>query len=605
MDKGMTPGSGHWPGATRREFLRVSGLIGLAAGSGFSLTGCGLFGDDGAGGNGSGQDGSADTQTLRISFTTVEVLDPQIITNGMWILTRGVLEGLVSQNAEGNDVVPAVAESWEMSEDGTTYTFHLRADARWSNGDPVTAHDFDRTYQRLLSPGSGGTGGTTMGANAYQVSTGIVGAEAHLSGATEDWSDVGIEATGDHELVLTLNRPNPDFLLAMTHPAMLPLHMDSVDERPDEWQEPPNFLSNGAFAVETFVHNSTLELIPNEEYWDRENVQLDRIEVSLVDRGANPGTATVPYENEEVDILPLEVADVLQFQNDPELVDHIQSVDTYSIGYLATMRSRHPALEDVRVRKALSIALDREVLAGLVPGARPGLALVHDQVAGWDERLAVEENIEEAKNLLAEAGYPNGDGLPAVRILSGVDHPVVDAIIDQWQQNLGIEALLDRVEAGVYVERRWVVQDEDYIGFYWGTFAGLPTWATYVGALWSPSDIQKFSLPAEIWEEYEQTEADTEMSSSDRASRLTELIDEHASDGSHRMAELLTDAVEELDDETQLDMFKEAALLREEEYLFFSAVWLSAFFAVRPSVSGMQMRRYPDFFYLKSLGIEA
>ncbi|NED95714.1 peptide ABC transporter substrate-binding protein [Phytoactinopolyspora alkaliphila] len=609
MDRSASSGPTLWPGINRREFLRVSGLIGLAAGGSWSLTGCGLFGEEEPGGTpaeGNEGDGApAAGSTLRMSFTTIDVLDPQVITNGMWILSRGVLEGLVSQNEEGTDVVPAVAERWDVSEDGLTYTFHLREDARWSNGDPVTADDFERTYQRLLTPSSGGTGGTTMGANSYQMTTGIKGAAEHLNGATEDWSDVGIEATGDRELVLTLAQPNPDFLLAMTHPALLPLHMDTLDEHPDDWQAPPNFLSNGPFAVERFVHNSALDLVVNEEYWDRGSVQLERIEITLVDPGANPGTATIPYENEEVDILPLEVADVLRFESDPELAEHVQAVDTYSIGYLATLRSKHPALEDVRVRKALSISLERDVLAGVIPQTRPGLSLVHDRVEGWDDRIAVQENLDEAKQLLADAGYPDGEGLPAVRILSGVDNPIVDAIVDRWQQNLGIDAVVDRVESGVYVERRWQVQEDDYIGFYWGTFAGLPTWATYVGALWSPTDIQKFSLPGDVWAEYQETEADEDLSGSEKSSRLSELISENASEGSLQMADLVAEAVVELDDDARLELFKEAARLREEEYLFFSVVWLSAFFAVRPTISGLQLRRYPDFFYLKSLGIEA
>jgi ABC-type oligopeptide transport system substrate-binding subunit len=608
MDKGVTSGLKPWPGATRREFLRVSSLVGLAVGGGWALTGCGLSGNDDPAANDSdegGDEGDAGPKVLRMTFVPVEVLDPQIITNGMWILSRGVLEGLVAQNPEGTDVVPAVAETWDVSGDALTYTFHIRADARWSNGDSVTAHDFERTYQRLFTPSSGGAGGTTLGQNSYQATTGIKGAVAYLNGATEDWSEVGIEAASDSELVITLESPNPDLLLALTHPALLPLHMDTVEEMPDEWQTPPNFMSNGAFAVTDFVANSSMTLVPNEEYWDRSSVQLERIEVQQVDPGAAAGTLTVPYENNETDILLIGDADVLRFQNDPELADHLKAVDTYSVGYLATLRSQHPALEDVRVRKALSLALDRTTIAGGVPGARPGLSLAHDKVAGWDDRLAVQENLDEAKQLLADAGYPDGEGLPQVRILHGIDSPVVDAVIDQWNNRLGIDALNDRVEAGVYVERRWQVQDGDYIGFYWGTFAGLPTLPTYVGALWSPTDIQKFSLPGEVWRDYQEIEADGELDGAEKAGQLGELIEEHASEGAHRMKQLVADATVELDDAARRELYLEAARVREDEYLYFAVVWLSSFFAVRPSITGMQLRRYPDFFYLKTLGLEA
>jgi ABC-type oligopeptide transport system substrate-binding subunit len=538
-----------------------------------------------------------------MTFTTVEVLDPQLITNGMWILCRGILEGLVTQNADGTDVEPAVAESWDISEDALTYTFHLRGDAKWSNGDPVTASDFERTYKRLFTPSGKAAGGTTMGQNSYQATTGINGAIAHLGGATKDWASVGVKAASDHELVLELDGPNPDFLLSLTHPALLPLHMDSVEDKPEDWQQPPNFIANGPYAVSEFVANSSLTLERNKHYWDGASMQLDRIEVQQVDAGAAAGTATVPYENNETDILPISDADVLRFEKDPELSGHLQQIDTYGVFYLAKLRSEHPALEDVRVRKALSISLDRKTVAGTVPGGRPGLSLPHDKVAGWDESLAVQENLDEAKSLLAEAGFADGKGLPKVRILIGSDSPVADAIVDQWKTRLGIDALVDRVEAGVYVERRWQVQKGDYIGFYGGTFAGLPTLPTYVGALWSPADIAKFSLPGNVWKQYLDTESSTDLKPEDQAGRLSKLITDHSSDGAKKMAELVDQARQELDDNARRQLYLEAGRVREDEYLYFAAAWLGSHFAVRPSVSGLQLRRYPDFFYLKPLKI--
>lgn len=589
------------PGASRREFLRLSGLLGLAAGGAGTLTGCGLFdaqdpaASDGAGGGG---------RVLRISFVPVEVLDPQVITNGMWILSRGILEGLVMQNETGDDVVPAVAESWTVSDDRLTYVFRLRSDAAWSNGDPVTASDFERTYKRLLTPAGTSAGGTTLGANAYQASTGIKGAVEFLSGALTDWSQVGVEATGERELTLTLANPNPDFLLALTHPALLPLHMDSVESDPDGWQEPPKFVSNGPYAVKSWTKNSSIELVPNEHYWDRKSVSLDRISVQLVEPTAG-GTATVPYENDEVDVISVSDADVLRFQKDPELSKHLRSVETYSIAYLAKLRSEHGALEDVRVRKALSLGLGRSTLAEVVPGAQPGVSLVTERTEGWDDGIAVQEDLEEARRLLAEAGYPNGEGLPEVRILAGVESPVIAAVADLWKKNLGIRVRPDIVEAGVYVERRWQVQTGDYIGFYYGTFAGLPTWPTMVGTLWSPLDVQKFSLPAEIWAEYQKVEADETSDGATKNARLTRLLDEHSSPGSRRMAALVDQAMNEPDDRKRTDLFKQAAKIREEEYLFIPALWLSVFFAVRPTITNLSLRPYPDFFYFKPLGLRS
>jgi oligopeptide transport system substrate-binding protein len=603
MDKPATTGWTSPPGMHRREFLRISGLVALATGS-WSLAGCGIFGEEDLGDGGAASGTKAGPSVLRISFVPVEVLDPQVITNGMWILTRGILEGLVTQNEAGNDVLPAVAEKWTISPDNLTYTFQLRADAKWSNGNPVTAQDFERTYERLFTPAGTSAGGTTLGANSYQASTGIKGAVEFLSGVLTDWSQVGVKATGDRELVFTLAHPNPDFLLALTHPALLPLHMDSVEGKPDDWQNPPNFVSNGAFAVEKWVKNSSIRLVPNKNYWDRKTVTVDQIDVKLVEPSAS-ATATVPYENNEVDILQIADADVLRFQKDPELSKHLASVSTYSIAYLAKLRSQNDALDDVRVRKALSLGLGRETLAKVSPGLRPGVSLVTNRTKGWDDSIAVQEDLDEAEQLLADAGYPGGKGLPEVRLLAGVTSPMVDAIVDTWTRNLGIKARADVVDAGVYVERRWQVQKGDYIGYYYGTFAGLPTWPTMVGALWSPKDVQMMSLPADVWQRYQDIQVDAKMAAAKKTSQLDGILAADASPEARQMGDLVVQATNADDESTQLQLFKQAAKVREEQYLYIPVVWADVFFAVRPTVTGMKLRPYPDFFYMKPLGVKA
>lgn len=587
---------------SRRDFLRISGLTALAAGGSWTLTGCGIF-DDGSGGGGS--DGGSDAaQELTIDFVPVETLDPQVITNGMWILLRGISEGLVVQNETSDDVLPGMAEEWTISDDQLTYTFKIRDDAKWSDDSPLTAEDFERSYKRLFTPAGTSAGGTTLGANSYQVSTGIKGAPEFLAGALKDWAEVGVKATGERELTLTLAIPNPDFLLSLTHPAMLPIPMDLVENKPDDWQKAGTFISNGPFAVTAWKQNSSITLVRNEHYWDADNVSLEKVTVRLIEP-TTAATGTVGYENNETDIMGIaEPSDILRFQEDPEHSDELVETETYSILYLGKMRGQNPALEDVRVRKALSLALGREQLAGVQPGARPGVSLVTDRVEGWDDSIAIQENLDEAKQLLADAGYPDGKGLPPVRILIGTPTTTLaDAIVDIWQKNLGIKAQLDHVEAGVYTERRWAVQKGDYIGFYYGTFAGLPTWATMVGTLWSPTDIQKFSLPAAKWDEYQKIELDEKMDAATKTSKLQAIIASDASDGSKQMGDIVGQAQAEVDEGKQTDLYKQAAKLREDEFLFLPVLWLSNFHLVKPKVQNVQMRAYPDFYYLKPISI--
>ncbi|TCC31948.1 peptide ABC transporter substrate-binding protein [Kribbella speibonae] len=582
-------------GQTRRDFLRLSGLTLAALGGSWSLTGCGLFGDDSK---------AADGQsTLKIDYVPVEVLDPQVITNGMWILSRGISEGLVTQNEKGDGVLPAVASEWKVSDDHLTYTFTLRDNAQWSDGKPVVAQDFERTYKRLFTPAATSAGGTTLGANSYQVSTGIKGGKDFLAGVLTDWSKVGVKATGDHELVLTLSNPNPDFLLALTHPAMLPLPMDLVESKPKDWQNPPNYVSNGPYTVTEWVQNSKLILVPNEKYWDRGNVKIGRIQVNLVEPSA-AATATVAYENGETDLVQLAGPDVLRFQKDANLSKELEQTENYSILYLAKLRSQHAAMEDVRVRKALSLALDRKTLAGVQPGQEPGVSLVTSRTGGWDASLGIKEDVAEAKRLLAEAGYPNGQGLPPVRILVGVpDTTLADAMVDSWTKQLGIKASVDHVEAGVYTERRWQVQKGNYIGFYYGTFAGLPTWPTMVGSLWSPKNVQEISLPSDQWQKYQAVQEDKKLSPADKTAQLDAILAGHASKPAREIGALVDKANTEVDDAKRMDLYKQAAKLREEQYLYLPVLWLSLFHAVKPKVHGLQLRAYPDYFYLKSLSV--
>lgn len=578
------------PGRSRSGGVRfLAALVAVV----LATTGCSLFGDD--------SEDKAGERVLKTTDQNVPVLDPQVVTQGMWLSLRGIFEGLVSQAANGVDVVPAVAEKWEASADGLTYTFKLRDNAKWSNGDPVVAEDFERTYKRLFTPAGTSSGGTTLGANSYQASTGIKGAKEFLAGTLTDWSQVGVKATGEHELVLTLEGPNPGFLVALTHPALLPLHMDTVEAKPQDWQKAGSLVSNGPYQVKEWVQNSKMVLVPNKNYWDKKNVHLDRIDMTLTEPTAT-ATAAVPYENGEVDLIALaEPGDILRFQKDPELSKHVKSVEARSLGYLAKLRSQNPLLDDVRIRQALSLGLGRENLVKILPGAKPGVSLVPDTVPGWDDSLAVKEDIAKAKQLLTEAGYPDGKGLPEIKILAGTDSPVLAAIIDGWKKNLGIQAKADVVEAGVYVERRWAVQAANYVGFYYGTFGGTPNWPTMVETLWSPKNNQEFSLPAAAWTQYQATQQNKSLAPAQKNAQLDAILAQHASPATKQMAEVAKKARESKDKAEQERLYKDAAKIRDTEAQYIPVFWGSVFYAVRPTLEGVQLRPSPEFYYWKGI----
>lgn len=561
-----------------------------------ATTGCSLFGDK--------ADDNAGERVLRTRSENIPVLDPQVVTTGMWLSLQGIFEGLVSQAANGADVVPAVAQSWDVSPDGLTYTFHLRADAKWSNGDPVVAQDFERTYKRLFTPASTSAGGTTLGANSYQASTGIKGATGFLAGALTDWSQVGVKATGERELVFTLATPNPGFLVALTHPSLLPLHMDTVEAKPQDWQEPQNLVSNGPFKVKEWVKNSKMVLVPNPNYWDKGNVHLDRVDISFVDAAAARSQGAVPYENNETDVMLLQLADVERFQADPKLSEQTRALPGRSLAYLAKLRSKNPVLDDIRIRQALSLAMGRADLATLSPGTKPGVSLVPDTVPGWDDSLAIKEDIARAKQLLAEAGYPDGKGLPVITIMESTPAPYVDGIISAWQKNLGIKAKADVLEAGVYVERRWAVQNANYVGFYYGTFSGTPNWPTMIDSLWSPKNNQEISLPAAAWAQYQATQNDKALTPADKTAKLAAILAQSATPATRQLAEVAGQARAAKDAAEQTRLYKDAAKIRDEQALYIPIVWSGVFFAARPSLAGLQIRPSPEFYYWKGISVK-
>jgi len=590
------------PAAPRRR--RRAAVLCVAAA--LVLTSCNLFGDDSSD-EGSGGEERSSGGHITIQATNFAHIDPQSITFGMWLVQKGLLEGLVLQTTDGTDVRPGVAEDWDTSEDGLTYTFHLNPQASWSNGEPVTADDFVWTYERLLDPGRG-PGGVTTEASSYQTTMGIENAEAYSTGAVEDFEEVGVEAVDESTLEFTLEAPNPGFVMGLTHPSMLPLYPDAV-ESDDDWQQPENWVGNGPYNLVDWVANSSMRLERNEEYWDAENVALDTIDVQLIEQGSI--TTTVPYENGEVDIQGLdEPADVARFMNDPELSDQLYILENSGTTYLARLHSENTLLEDPQIRSALSLGLGREEIAGISETAQPASTLVSPLVPGWDESIAAheqmwgEEAVAEAQELLADAGYPDGEGFPTLNLLAGADTPELDAIIDTWETNLGIDVEKDVVEVGVYVERRAELHDEDYLGFWYGSFSGVSTWPYQAQQLWDPTFAREFALSADGYEEYLAVGQDEDLSGTERNEQLEEILATESDPNAQVYAEGVEAAGETVVEEEQHQILAEAVAAREQAEIFLPVTWNGTVIVAQPRVQGLELRAQADRYYLKDLWVQ-
>ncbi|GJM72294.1 hypothetical protein HMSSN036_45100 [Paenibacillus macerans] len=264
-------------------------LLTLVLAVGTLLSACGSNGGNGAanGGNNkasdsgnSGEEKLAADQTLKINlsaepptFDPAQAKDSQANT-----VLKTMYEGLTRQDESGQ-AVPGVAESWEPNDDGTQYTFHLRKDAKWSNGDPVTANDFVFAWERVLSPET-----QPAAPYAYQLYY-LKNAQEYNEGKITDFSQVGVKAVDDYTLQVDLVAPTPYFVGLTSFYTYYPVHQ-SVKDDPKWAVDQSKMIVNGAFTLTNWVKGSTIEVTKNENYWDKDNIKLNKITMTLVNSSA-------------------------------------------------------------------------------------------------------------------------------------------------------------------------------------------------------------------------------------------------------------------------------------------------------------------------------
>jgi len=351
---------------------------------------------------------------------------------------RDLGEGLVGYSPTG-ELVPAAAESWEVSEDGRTYTFHLRPEARWSNGDRVTSEHFVFAFRRLVTPATAAFYANMLAdvVNAAGAVAGDVPAEK-----------LGVEAVDDVTLVVRLERPTPYLLSLLTHPSTFPLHPASVAEHGDSFARPGTLISNGAFTLEAWVPGSALALRRNEKYWNDAATALDGVNYHVVVQDAaelnryRAGelhiTSTVPPDNfEELKV---------------QFGDELRVAPYLGIYYYGFNLLKPPFKDNPELRQALSMAVDREQLAtkvlgrGEVPAfswVPPGVSSYKPTVMSF-ATLGREARENLARRLYKEAGYSDENPLRIeVRYnTSDTNKKIAAAVQSMWRNVLGVEATL-------------------------------------------------------------------------------------------------------------------------------------------------------------------
>jgi oligopeptide transport system substrate-binding protein len=378
-------------------------------------------------------------------------LDPQIADSQQTFnIIMALMEGLAQYHPETCEAAPATAERWEISADQRTWTFHLRRDARWSNGDPVTAKDFAWAYRRMLNP--------ALGAEYASMLFVLRNAEAYYNGKEKDFAAVGVEARDDHTLVLTLAQPVAYLDKLVCHAAWYPLHPNTVTRfggettRGSAWTKPGNYVGNGPFLLDEWVPNKLIRVRRSPTYWDHATVWLNDVVFYPIDStdaeermfraGQLHVTASIPIEK------------IAVYKNDPALAPLLRQ-ETNLATYVYRFNTTRPPFNDVRVRQALAFAIDRQRIVERVAkgGQTPAQSLTPPNTAGFTAQSRVPHDPERARQLLAEAGFPGGRGFPAFEILFNTNEghrQIAEAIQQMWRTELGVDARLFNQEAKVY-----------------------------------------------------------------------------------------------------------------------------------------------------------
>ena len=406
-----------------------------------------------------------------------QTIDPALNTavDGA-VMLQHMFEGLMRWNDSGvetpgsdgqlnnAEIGPGQAESYEsvINDDGTaTYTFHLRDGITWSDGQPVTANDFVFAWQRLVDP-------ETAADYSYMIGD-VVNANAIINGEM-DPSELGVSAPDDSTFVVTLNNDIPYFLEICAFPACFPVREDVVSNA--EWTySPDTYISNGPYVMSERVTNSHISMVPNEHYWDFESLGPDTITFHMMDDANAMISGYRSGDLDYIENMPVDEIPTLLASGELKIVDYLST-------YYVCFQNQLAPFDDARVREAFTLAIDRtylvenisqtgEVEAGAyVPNGVYGAEgatgpIFREEEAGGDyydpTAEAYEANCERARQLLAEAGYPNGEGFPVVEYLYNTDdrhQAIAEALQNMWETELGVDVTLRNEEWNSFLETR-------------------------------------------------------------------------------------------------------------------------------------------------------
>jgi oligopeptide transport system substrate-binding protein len=362
------------------------------------------------------------------------------------LIMHQIVEGLFEYRGDGS-IGNATATGFTVSDDGLTYTMTLREDAVWSDGVPVVAQQFVDGVVRLMDP--------AMASEYAWLMYDLQGGEEFNTGEIDDPALLGVKAVDDHTFVVTLKAPTPYFETVLPFSTFYPIRLDIIEQYGDAWTEPGNYPSNGAYMLDYWEHEAEVGLVKSPTYYDADNVSIEKITIPII---VERVTQMALYENNELHVTgfyPNE--DMPRILADPVLSEELRVLPRPGVYYVGLNTLSYPT-DDVLVRKALASAIDRKTIINNVLNTPWRTALsctTPPRILGYQEWGTCGHifDIEQAQAYLAEAGYPDGEGFPTLRVwFNRGNEDILEAVAAMWTENLNINVELRTNEWAVYLD---------------------------------------------------------------------------------------------------------------------------------------------------------
>lgn len=391
--------------------------------------------------------GEQEAETAANEITLPLDADPGVIdpaANWLYDVQANMFVPLVEYDYTAGEVIPAGATSWSVSDDGKTWTFNIREGWNWSNGDPVTAHDYEYTFQTIVNP-------ETVAPIAWRLF--IVENASAINAGDMPVDSLGVKAVDDYTLEITINEPAVWFLSSLTSIGHA-VPEETREEFGEEWTQPENVVVNGPYIITEWVQDDYLVLEKNPSYYNADEVEIEKVTLLIVPEAS---TAMAMYENGELDSTDVPPEDLDRVKNDPILSEEFYTGPRFVL-YWYGFDSSQPPMDNVLVRKAFAAATDKQTIVEQItrggqvaaPTMTPPGSVGHVPLSAG---VGIPFDPERAQEYLAEAGYPGGEGLPTVILgynANEINANVAQAIQKMYSDYLGVNVELRGWEGGGY-----------------------------------------------------------------------------------------------------------------------------------------------------------